>query len=106
MADGTTREYAGNYWVFTWSQENSLFIGQLHCALAALERWLCDLIDAGIDVAPQIDALLRTTSSVAVLGVLINVGKYRDELFKGPLRPLLGVQHMYTWDSRRAEESA
>jgi hypothetical protein len=61
--------------------------GQLHCALAALERWLCDLIDAGIDIAAQIDALLRATNSAAVLGVLVNVGKYRDELarhwFKG-----------------------
>ena len=105
LADGTTREYSGNYWVLTRSHENSSSIGQLHCALAALERWLCDLIDAGIDIAPQIDALLRATNSVAVLGVLVNVGKYRDALFKGPLRPLLGVQQLYEWDFRRAEEN-
>lgn len=106
LADGTVHEYAGNYWVFTWSHQDSLFIGQLHCALAALERWLCDLIDAGIDAAPQIDALLRATNSVAVLGVLVNVGKYRIELFKGPLRPLLGAKHIYEWDWQRAKENA
>jgi hypothetical protein len=106
LGDGATRKYAGNYWVFTWSHENSNFIGQLHCALAALERWLCDLIDAGDDIAPQIDALLRATNSVAVLGVLVNVGKYYDALFKGPLRPLLGVQQTYEWDFRRAKENA
>jgi hypothetical protein len=106
LADGTVGKYAGNYWVFTWSHQNSLFNGQLHCALAALERWLCDLIDAGIDVAPQIDSLLRTTNSVAALGVLVNVGKYRDELFKGPLRPLLGLQHLYEWDSQRTKENS
>ncbi len=105
LADGTVCAYAGNYWVFAWSQQNSLFIGQLHCALAALERWLCDLVDTGIDVAPQIEALLRATNSVAVLGVLVNVGKYRDELFKGPLRPLLGAQRMYEWDWQRSKEN-
>jgi hypothetical protein len=106
LSDGATRKYAGNYWVFTWSHQNSHFIGQLHCALAALERWLCDLIDAGVDIAPQIDALLRATNSVAVLGVLVNVGKYYDALFKDPLRPLLGVQQSYEWDFRRAKENA
>jgi hypothetical protein len=106
LGDGTTRKYAGNYWVFTWSHQNSHFIGQLHCALAALERWLCDLIDRGIDIAPQIDGLLRVTNSVGVVGVLVNVGKYRDALFKGPLRPLLAVQQLYEWDFQRAEENA
>lgn len=106
LADGAVREYAGNYWVFTWSNENSNFIGQLHCALAALERWLCDLIDADIDIAPRIGALLRATNSVAVLGVLVNVGKYREELLKGPLRSLLGAQHFYWWDFRRVEANA
>jgi hypothetical protein len=106
LADGAVHEYAGNYWVFTWSHQNSNFDGQLHSALAALERWLCDLIDTGIDVASRIDTLLRVTKSVAMLGVLVNVGKHRVELFKGPLRPLLGVQRIYEWDSRRAEENA
>ena len=106
LADGTVREYMGNYRVFTWSHQNSLSIGQLYSALAALERWLCDVIDSDVDVAPQIDALLRATNSVAVLGVLVNVGKYHDELFKGPLRPLLGVQELYGWDLHRVKESA
>ena len=106
LADGTVREYKGNYWVFSWSQQNSLFIGQLHCALAALERWLCDLIDAGVDVAPQIDTLLLATNSVAVLGVLVNVGKFHQELFKGPLRPLIRNQYLFDWDAHRSRENA
>ena len=106
LSDGTVREYEGNHWVFSWSDEDSNSIGQLHCALAALEQWLCDLIDAGIDIVPRIEALLRATTSVAVLGVLVSVGKYRKELLKGPLRPLLGVQHFYGWDSRRVNANA
>lgn len=104
--DGTVREYEGNHWVFAWSNEDSNSNGQLHCALAALERWLCDLIDAKLDIAPRIGALLHATTSVAVLGVLVNVGKYCERLLQGPLRPLLGVQHFYVWDSRRVDANA
>ena len=103
LDDGTVRVYARNCWVFAWSHEDSTFVGQLHCALAALEQWLCNLIDASVDVAPLIDGLLRATNSVAVLGVLVNAGKCCEDLFKGPLRPLLGVQHIYEWDSWRCE---
>ena len=105
FADGTVREYAGNYHVFAWSHHNSLFIGQLHCALAALEQWLCDQIDAGNDVSPHVQTLFRGTSSVAVLGVLVNIGKYSGALFEGPLLPLLGVQEFYFWDYRRAMDN-
>jgi hypothetical protein len=105
LADGTVRAYAGHSWVFAWSQEDSTRIGQLQCALAALELWLCNLIDAGTDVAPLVDGLLRATNSVAVLGVLVNVGKRCNELFKGPLRPLLGAQLIYRWDSQRCKEN-
>lgn len=56
LPDGTVREYAGNHWVFNWSHQNTHFIGQLNCALAALEWWLCGLIDAGIDVGRLWDA--------------------------------------------------
>jgi hypothetical protein len=106
LSDGAIREYTGSYWVFAWSHEDSLFIGQLHCALAALERWLCDLVDAGVNITPRIESLFRTTTSVAVLGVLVNVGKHRPELFRGPLRPLLGVLEMYEWDFDRARAHA
>lgn len=96
FSDGVERSYFGNHWVFAWSGEDSNFIGQLHSALAALERWLCDLVDASNDITARVDTILRATSSVAILGVLVNVGKLQPELFKGPLRPLLGLQKMCT----------
>jgi hypothetical protein len=106
LSDGTLRACAGRYWAFAWSHENSLSIGQIHCALAALERWLCDLVDAGVDIEARIETLLKTTNSVAVLGVLVNVGKHKPELFKGPLRPLLGVLEMFEWDDSRVRAHA
>jgi hypothetical protein len=105
LGDGTLREFAGNFPVFNWSQTNSNHIGQLTSALAALERWLCDLIDRGVDVTGRIEDLLRRSRSAGILGVLVNIGKYKPELFKGPLRPLLAIQHLYLWDYHRAKES-
>ena len=105
LTDGSIKEYVGNAWVFGWSQENSLGVGQLYSALAALESWLCDRIDEGGDVTMQLQTILRQTGSVAVLGVLINVGKHAPQLFKGPLLPLLGQQDIYEWDSRRTSQN-
>ena len=106
LADGTVRDFTGGFRVFSWSQENSTRNGQLHSALAALEKWLCTLIDRGVDVTPYLDHLLRTSHSLAVVGVLINVGKYKPDLFKGPLRPLLGEDVLYFWDRQRVDNAA
>ena len=40
-----------------------------------------------------------------MLSVLINVGKYHIDLFKGPLRSLLAVHHLYVWDHHSVENS-
>jgi hypothetical protein len=106
LADGTVREFTGDCGVFSWSQENSNRNGQLFSALAALEKWLCILIDQGVDITPYLDELLRTSHSIAVVGVLINVGKYKPDLFKGPLRLLLGEDVLYFWDHYRVENAA
>jgi hypothetical protein len=103
--DGTAQVFTGNFRVFCWSQANSHHIGQLASALAALERWLCDLIDRCIDITDHIANLLRRSRSVAVLGVLVNVGKYMPELFKGSLKPLLALQWLYRWDDSRVDET-
>jgi hypothetical protein len=106
LVDGTQREFTGDCGVFSWSQENSNRNGQLFSALAALEKWLCNLIDQGVDIAPYLDDLLRTSRSVAAVGVLINVGKYKPDLFKGPLKPLLGDDVLYFWDHYRVDNAA
>lgn len=106
LADGTVRCFRGRYSVFAWSQTNYHVNGQLYSALAALEKWLCGSIDNGADVTTHIDKLLRTSDSVAVLGVLVNVGKRLPELFRTVLKPLLVFGEIYFWDERRVRDSA
>lgn len=95
------RVYKGNINVFCWSQESSLHNGQLHSALAALERWIQIQIDGGIDVTPVISQLLERSNSLSVIAVLISIGKYRRELFSNVLLPLLTVHEFYIADDSR-----
>ena len=54
------------------------------------KRWLCELIDDGRDVTTQIQTILRQTNSVAVLGVLINVGKHAPKTTQGTAAACIG----------------
>ena len=101
LNSGISKTFIGNHCVFDWSQENSLRAGQLHAALAALEKWLCGVIESGSDVGAHIDRLLNKSRSVAFLGVLVNVGKFRPALFEEVLRPLLAESTLYFWDDYR-----
>jgi hypothetical protein len=78
---------------------------QLYSALAALEKWLCGLVDQGADITGRVGHLMRHSDSVAVLGVLINVGKRLPELFWTELKPLLAVGEFYAWDEGRVRNS-
>jgi hypothetical protein len=105
LSDGTERLFRGRYNAFAWSQANDHLNGQLYSALAALEKWLCGLVDRGADVTGHINYLMRHTDSVAILGVLINVGKRLPELFRTALKPLLAIGPFYAWDEARVRNS-
>jgi hypothetical protein len=104
LANGETRVFPGGINQFGWSQHNSTSNGQLFSALDALERWLALKADAGEDLAPWCDRLLDAGGSTAILGVLVNLGKYRPGLFKGPLVPLTPIERLYWWDSERVAD--
>jgi hypothetical protein len=98
LNDGVEHEFRGLYDTFAWSQTNDHINGQLYSALAALEKWLCGLIDQGIDVGGHVDTLMQRADSVAILGVLVNVGKRFPALFGTLLKPVLAVASIYAWD--------
>ena len=90
--EGTSKEFIGNHLVLDWGQDNSTSAGQLHCALSALEKWLCDCLDKRTDISPFIQRILETSHSVAILGVLINIGKYRHACSKGYFALFLAIK--------------
>lgn len=103
QAGGKMQEFRGNHVQFGWSQQNSTSSGQLFSALDALERWLTLKIDAGEDIAPWCQRILDMGTSTALLGVLVNLGKYQPTLFQGVLAPLTEIEALYRWDDIRVE---
>lgn len=100
MPSGKTRTFPGTAWHFNWSQNNSSSDGQLYCALDSLERWL--VLKAEEDDLDQwCERAIALEGSTAILGVLVNLGKQRPGLFKGPLLPLVGIEALYIWDRHR-----
>lgn len=100
LSDGQKR-FVGDGRVFDWTQDDDNGQGQLHCALNALERWLTQELEAGRDVEPHITRLMRESASVAVLGLLTNIAKFRPALLEGILQPLLSSEELYWFDAAR-----
>jgi hypothetical protein len=103
LNDGTEKEFLGNNQVYDWCLSNTNFAGQLNSGLAALERWLALLVGAGEDAGPLLERILQSTNSVAILGVLVNIGKLKPDLFCGVLKPLAASQHLHRWDENLVE---
>jgi hypothetical protein len=103
LVEGEAKTFIGSWEVFDWTQTNSNRDGNLFCALDALERWLTQQLDAGVDVSSYIEQILREGESVAFIGLLINVGKYRPYLFSGMLAPLLTDCYVFDWDKGRVK---
>jgi hypothetical protein len=103
LAEGGEKTFAGGRQVFDWTQTNSHHNGNLFCALDALERWLTLQLDAGIDVTPYAEQILRNGESSALIGLLVNVGKFRPSLFSDAFAPLLTNPQVFFWDSYRVE---
>ena len=105
FADGSDKTFPGWWQVFGWPQSNdSMRNGYLYCALDALERWLAQRLDAGDDIADEIERILGEGNSAALVSVLVNVAKYRPPLLTGPLAALLTFPNLYFWDSVRVEQ--
>jgi hypothetical protein len=74
--DGQARRWLGDFNVFRWHHDWSLFGGAIvECTLMALERWLYEQIEQNNDVTPWVKRILAESESLALAGVLIDVGK-------------------------------
>lgn len=67
-------------------------------ALMAIEKWLYELIDEKLPISRWVRHLLTDSHSLAILGVLSNVGRYHPPLFYAELRPLLICFHVYAFE--------
>lgn len=93
--DGFDKGFIGDGNVYHWHRDIRLNGIVAESALMAVEKWLYDKIDAKEDVAEDVSKILVDAKSAAFLGLLVAVGLYSPELFRGPLRPLLSCPDLY-----------
>lgn len=104
FTNSSEKSFPGWWQVFNWPQSNEMHNGNLFSALDALERWLTMQLDAGKDIAADIEKILREGNSAALVSVLLNVAKYRPSLLTGPLSALLTFPNLFFWDSARVKQ--
>ena len=95
---GAPQTYLGDQDVYFWFRDGRQASHALVSVLMALEKYLMDLIDQAKDVQTVINILLQEGNSVAFLGLLNSIGKYKEELYLGTLQPLLGAFLLYRWE--------
>ena len=88
----------GDESVFGWHRGIFPTSDVMTSALMALEKYLYDQLDNGMDVTALLDLLLQQASSTAILGSLVMVGKRNSELLTGALLPLLSSPELLFWD--------
>jgi hypothetical protein len=68
-------------------------------ALMAIEKWLYDQFDKGESINKWIRYILRKSHSLALIGMLSEVGRYIPEAFKKVLKPLLLIPDLFFFEN-------
>ncbi len=100
IIEGQRRKWLGDYRTFQWHNSWPHSAHIVTCALMALEKWLYEQIDQGIDIQPYLSRVLAESESMAFAGLLLDVGKKNPGLFLGVLKPLLAVWELYYLDTQ------
>ncbi len=96
--DANIQTFDGDASVYAWSSGLGNPPDAIEASLMALEQYFYLRLDAGDDIAEEISAVLARSRSVAVVGVLCDIGKRQISLFEGPLKSLLSGPELYSWE--------
>lgn len=103
MVDGQPQRWYGDSNVYRWHHDWPLtHSSQLQSGLMALEQWLYEQIDQGVTIDRWISRILSESESLALAGILMEVGKRAPELFFAVLAPLFFTWQLWNWDFQLA----
>lgn len=94
FADGY-KDYVGGADVYNWHRYMNNDAVGVESALMALEKWLYERIDQKEDITSDITRILQESKSSAFLGLLVAVGLYNLDLFKGVLLSLFSNMDLF-----------
>lgn len=99
LSDGSdVLTFDGDAMVYGWSSGLGNPPDAVEASLMALEQYFYLRLDAGEDIAEAVSVAFARSRSVALLGLLCDIGKRQTTLFDGPLRPLLSAPELYSWE--------
>jgi hypothetical protein len=99
---GQKRSFYGNEYVYGWSAGLGNSPYPIQTALIALEQYFYQKLDADQDVTAEVAAVFARSNSVAILGVLCDVGKRHPVLFEASLMPLFSAPEIYAWENQKS----
>jgi hypothetical protein len=94
FADGY-KDYVGSADVYNWHRYMNNDAVGVESALMALEKWLYERSDQKEDITADINRILQESKSAAFLGLLVAVGLYNLDLFRGVLLPLFSNMELF-----------
>lgn len=92
------RYFVGDKKVMGWYR-GAWAEGAVRSALQALEKWFYDAVENQPEAAQEaVETILGKGRSVALLSMLWEIGRYKPDLFKSSLSPLLMCAQLYFWE--------
>ncbi|QDT41781.1 NACHT domain protein [Gimesia alba] len=88
----------GEYECFYWNRGVSSCNGAVASSLMALEKWLITLFENKQSIECYIGNIFKESKSVAMIGMLADLGRQKPDLFKGILKPILLTPEFYAFD--------
>lgn len=96
--NGNSKQFLGDQSVYFWFRDGGSAPHSIVSALMALEKYLIEQIDEGKDISESINEILINGNSVAYLGLLISIGKYKPLLLLKELNCILSPLEFYIWE--------
>lgn len=96
--EGKKKLYKGDQAIFGWHKDIGIAPHSLVSILMAFEQFLYEKIEKKEPVSEYVDYAIKNTNSLAIVGLLLVVGKIQPSLYKKELHHLLSVYEFYPWD--------
>lgn len=92
--------WRGHPHTFVWHKGHVFGPRAVSCALLSLEKWFYLQLEAKQPIDGYLTTIVAESRSIALAGVLVEVGKKNPELFLGPLRPIVEALE-FSWMERQ-----
>lgn len=92
--------WRGHFYSFVWHRGHMFGPRAVTCALLSLEKWLYLKMEAQQAIEGYLATIVAESRSIALAGVLVEVGKKNPELFLGPLSPIVEALE-FSWIERQ-----